>query len=208
LITEKRRVPGGRSDGLAAGGGGPDPNFVAARLDETENRSKGREPARCAERPTPTGRTSLKKLLIAVALVALAGSAVAQDAMKVVKQDGVTWTEHPVFKGAQAAILIGDPTKAEIVVTRTKFPPNYKVPPHTHPMTEIVTVMSGSLGNAAGEKFDPSKGEMLSPGSVFTLPAKHPHYVWTTDAETIVQVQYTGPTGVDFVNPADDPRKK
>ena len=44
-------------------------------------------------------------------------------------------------------------------------------PPHTHPYAEVVTVMSGSFGNAMGEKFDPSKGEILKPGSVFALPA-------------------------------------
>jgi hypothetical protein len=26
--------------------------------------------------------------------------------------------------------------------------------------------------------------------------------------ETVVQVQFTGPGGIDFINPADDPRKK
>jgi hypothetical protein len=45
-------------------------------------------------------------------------------------------------------------------------------------------------------------------GSVFALPGKHPHYVWTTNEETIVQVVFTGPGGIEFVNPADDPRKK
>lgn len=151
----------------------------------------------------------MKKFLVAAALIALASSAMAQDAMmKVVKADGLKWVEHPVLKGAQTVILIGDPTKAETIVQRVKFPPNYKVPPHTHPYAEVVTVISGSFGNAMGEKFDPSKGEILKPGSVFALAGKHPHYVWTTNEETIVQVQFTGPGGIEFVNPADDPRKK
>ena len=97
----------------------------------------------------------MKKSLVAAALIAFAGSAVAQDTMKVVKPDGLTWREHPVFKGAQTAFLIGDPTKAEMIVQRVKFLPNYKVPPHTHPYAEVVTVMSGSFGNAMGETFDP-----------------------------------------------------
>ena len=151
----------------------------------------------------------MKKFLVAAALIALASSAMAQDAMmKVVKPDGLKWVEHPVLKGAQIVILIGDQTKAETIVQRVKFPPNYKVPPHTHPYAEVVTVISGSFGNAMGEKFDPSKGEILNAGSVFALPGKHPHYVWTTNEETIVQVQFTGPGGIEFVNPADDPRKK
>jgi quercetin dioxygenase-like cupin family protein len=153
-------------------------------------------------------RDLMKKLLICAAVLVLASSAVAQDAMKVIKSDELLWREHPIFKGAQTVILIGDPTKPETIVQRVKFPPNYKVPPHTHPYAEVVTVISGTFGNAMGEKFDPSKGEMLKAGSVFALPAKHPHYVWTTNEEAVLQLHFTGPGGIDFINPADDPRKK
>ena len=149
----------------------------------------------------------MKKLLIAAALTVLVGSAFAQDAMKVVTPDAMKWRDHPLFKGAQTVVLMGDPTKAETIVQRVKFPPNYQVPPHTHPYSEIVTVLSGSFGNSMGEKFE-KKGEMLKAGSIFALPAKHAHYVWTANEETIVQIQFTGPGGIDFINPADDPRKK
>jgi quercetin dioxygenase-like cupin family protein len=150
----------------------------------------------------------MKKFLISAALIALGGSALAQDAMKVFKPDTLTWRDHPVFKGAQTVILLGDPTKAEAIVQRVKFPPNYRVPPHTHPYAEVVTVISGNFGNGMGEEFDAGKGEMLKAGSVFALPAKHTHYVWTTNEETIVQIQFTGPGGITFINPADDPRNK
>ena len=90
---------------------------------------------------------------------------------------------------------------------RVKFPPNYRVAPHTHPYAEVVTVLSGTLGSGMGEKFE-AKGDLLKPGGLFALPAKHPHYVWTATEETVVQVQFTGPGGIDFINPADDPRKK
>jgi quercetin dioxygenase-like cupin family protein len=145
---------------------------------------------------------------IAAALIGWAGVAWAQDATKVVKTDEVPWKDHPVFPGAQVAVLLGDPTKTgEVVVQRVKFPPNYRVAPHTHPYAEVVTVISGTIGAGMGEKFE-AKGEMLKPGSLFALPAKHAHYVWTTNDESILQVQFTGPGGIDFINPADDPRKK
>ena len=150
----------------------------------------------------------MKKLLISVALIALAGSALAQDAVTMVKPDGLTWKDNPALpKGAQFAVLVGDPTKAGgMVVQRVKLPANYQVPPHTHPYAETVTVISGSLGNGMGEKFE-KKGEMLKPGSFFALPAKHAHFVWTGNEEAIVQVQFVGPGGIDYINPADDPRK-
>ena len=150
----------------------------------------------------------MKTVFVAAAFVAFASSAIAQDTMKVVNSGELIWREHPVLKGAQTVILIGDPTKAETIVQRVKFPPHYQVPPHTHPYAEVVTVMSGSFGNAMGEKFDTSKGEILKPGSVFALPARHPHYVWTINEQTVIQIVFTGPGGFDFVNPADDPRKR
>jgi quercetin dioxygenase-like cupin family protein len=149
----------------------------------------------------------MKKLLIVATVIAWAGIAWAQSATTVVKAEQVPWKDHPVFPGAYLAILVGDPTKAETVVQRVKFPPNYRVAPHTHPYAEVVTVLSGTLGSGMGEKFE-AKGELLQPGGLFALPAKHAHYVWTTNEETIVQVQFTGPGGIDFINPADDPRKK
>ncbi|MFO7477443.1 MAG: cupin domain-containing protein [Methyloceanibacter sp.] len=87
-----------------------------------------------------------------------------------------------------------------------KFPPDYVIPPHTHPFAEVVTVLRGKAGNGMGEKFAAEQGEVLGPGSGFTLPADHAHYLWTTDEETIVQLIATGPWGIDYSDPKDDPR--
>jgi quercetin dioxygenase-like cupin family protein len=149
----------------------------------------------------------MKKLLIAAAVMALAGSALAQTAHKVVRVEELTWVDDALFKGVKTAILVGDPTKAEVIVLRMKLPPHYRIPPHTHPFAEVVTVLTGSYVNNFGEKFEP-KGEMMKAGSLFVLPAKHAHYTWTADEETILQIQFMGPRGIDFVDPANDPRKK
>jgi quercetin dioxygenase-like cupin family protein len=152
----------------------------------------------------------MKKLLISVALIALSGSALAQDAMKAtrVKPDELTWKASPALPpGAEVAILVGDPTKAEVVVQRVKFPPNYRLPPHTHPYAEVVTVLSGSVGFGMGEKFDTTKGEMVPVGSLNVVPAKHAHFGWTGKEGAIVQAQFTGPGAINYINPADDPRK-
>lgn len=153
----------------------------------------------------------MKKLLIVAALIAVAGSALAQDAMKVTKvtPDALTWKDNPnIPKGAQVAILLGDPTKAgDVVVQRVKLPANYLVPPHTHPYAETVTVISGSVGLGMGEKVD-KKGGMVKPGAFYAQPAKHAHYVWTGNEPAIIQVQFVGPGGINYINPADDPRKK
>jgi quercetin dioxygenase-like cupin family protein len=153
----------------------------------------------------------MKKLLVFVAMTALAGSALAQDAMKEtrVKPDELTWKDNPALpKGAQTAVLLGDPTKVgEVVVVRVKLPANYAVPPHTHPYAETVTLISGSVGIGMGEKFEKTN-EMAKPGTFYAQPAKHAHFVWTGNEEATLQVQYIGPAGIDYINPADDPRKK
>ena len=140
----------------------------------------------------------MKKLLLLGALIALAGSALAQEAMKVatVKPDELVWKDNPNLpKGAQVAILLGDRTKAgEVVVQRIKLPPNYQVPPHTHPYAETITLISGSVGFGMGEKFD-NTGPLSKPGTLFANPARHAHYLWTGPEEAILQGQFIGPGG-------------
>ena len=140
---------------------------------------------------------TMKRILISLALLGLGGSGFGQE-MKMIKAEDLVWKEHPVFKGAQTVILAGDPMKAEMVVQRTKFPPHYRVPPHTHPYAEVVTVLSGNYWNSFGQSFDKSKGVELPPGSVFVLPAGHAHYTWAEDTEVDRPGEFYGPRGSDF----------
>src|SRR5438045_4040591 len=116
---------------------------------------------------------AMKALLLSTSLLLLAGGAVAEEGRhtNVITPEALKWMENPAFpKGIQIATLIGDPTKAgETVVQRLKFPPNFTMPPHTHPYTEVVTVISGDIETNAGEK--PEKaGGLLKPGSMWMYP--------------------------------------
>ena len=91
---------------------------------------------------------------------------------------------------------------------RFKIPANTKHQPHSHPHAEVVTVLSGKIGYGEGEKFDASVGRMGEPGTFAMVPANRPHFVWTESEDAVVQVQFVGPFGIKFVNPADDPRNK
>jgi quercetin dioxygenase-like cupin family protein len=150
-----------------------------------------------------------KPFLVVAALLAFANSGLAQDKHTQVTPDTVIWKDNPAFpKGVKVATLVGDPSKAgDAVVLRIKFPPNFQMPPHTHPYSEVVTIISGAIGTSGGEKFE-KKGELLKPGALWVYPAKHAHYAWTANEESVLQVQFTGPGGIDYINPADDPRKK
>lgn len=152
----------------------------------------------------------MKALLLSTSLLLLASGTVAEEGRhtNIILPEAVKWMENPAFpKGIQIATLVGDPTKSgETVVQRIKFPPNFTMPPHTHPFSEVVTVISGNIGTNAGEK--PEKvGGLLKPGSMWVYPKGHAHYAWTGDGEAVLQVQYIGPGGIEYVNPADDPRK-
>jgi quercetin dioxygenase-like cupin family protein len=154
----------------------------------------------------------MRKGLIAAALIALASPALAGDAAHDAKEltpGGMAFEDNPAFpKGAQTVVLHGDPSKPGLFILRAKFPPNYVVPPHTHPVFESVTVLSGTMGSGMGKTVEKSKGKMLGAGSLLLLPADHPHYVWAGDEEVIIQVAAIGPFDLIYVNPEDDPRKK
>ena len=160
----------------------------------------------------------MKNLIFAVILSVFASMASAQDDQKIDRMtigkmetftpENLKWADEPILpKGAKSALLVGDPNKAGVFIAYLRFPPNYPIPPHTHPFAEVITVLKGKLGNGMGKTFDKSSGEVLSAGASFTLPAGHTHYVWTTEEETIVQLIATGPWDITYTNPKDDPRK-
>ena len=125
-----------------------------------------------------------------------------------VRGDAVIWKSGPASlpEGAQVAVLEGDLTKAEPHTFRLRFPDGYRVAPHSHPLREHITVLQGTLMMGMGETFDREAADPLPAGSFFVLPTGDRHYVWT-EGETVVQLHGIGPWGIEYVDPADDPRK-
>lgn len=118
------------------------------------------------------------------------------------------WADAPALPpGAKFVVLEGSLSEAVPFIFRVKFPADYKVPAHWHPVIERITVISGTLNLGAGDTFDPEKTTVLPAGSVSIMDPKTNHFAWTKE-ETIVQVHGVGPWGFTYVNPADDPRKK
>jgi quercetin dioxygenase-like cupin family protein len=108
--------------------------------------------------------------------------------------------------GAEAAVLSGDPGKAGPFTIRLKVPAGYKVPAHSHPTAEAVTVISGDFNLGMGDKLDESRAQKLSAGSFVDLPANMNHFAFAT-SDSVVQINSTGPFAINYVNPADDPSK-
>ena len=70
-----------------------------------------------------------------------------------------------------------------------------------------MTVISGTFNMGTGDKLDAQKTKALTPGSAAIMQPKTNHFAWT-DSEAEVQVHGVGPWAINYVNPADDPRKK
>jgi quercetin dioxygenase-like cupin family protein len=148
-------------------------------------------------------------LILATATPASAQTAAQHPSDHIVVTPGdIRWAAAPpVLPRAQAAVLYGDPTKPGPFAMRLRLPANYSIPPHTHPMAEVVTVISGTFRLGSGNTADKDKVQALPAGSFFAFPPGSAHYAFN-DEETIVQITSVGPWGISFVNPADDPRKQ
>jgi quercetin dioxygenase-like cupin family protein len=107
--------------------------------------------------------------------------------------------------GAKVAVLSGDPGKAGPFTIRLEMPAGYKIPAHTHPTDERVTVISGTSQFGMGPKFDDASAHDLAAGGFVIMPAGMQHFAGTK-AGCVVQVESTGPFVINYVNPADDPR--
>ena len=121
----------------------------------------------------------------------------------------IAWKPFPAFPPeARLAVLIGDPTQPGPYVVRVKLPGGGKLMPHRHPEDRIYTVMSGVFYIGLGDSFDGDKVKAYPPGSVIVLPGDTPHFHWAKSGEYVTQVTAIGPLGLDYLNPADDPRNK
>ena len=110
--------------------------------------------------------------------------------------------------GAQNTLLYGFPRKAGPYIVRIKYPPHYRLPANTHPDDRTYTVLSGTLYEGYGAKFDEAKLVAYPAGSFLTYSAGQMRFLKSGDEELVLQVSGTGPTDIAYVDPADDPRKR
>jgi quercetin dioxygenase-like cupin family protein len=129
------------------------------------------------------------------------------DGIELFAMDRIRWRPGPpsLPKGASMAVLEGNPNKEGPFVFRLKLPDGYRVPPHTHPKMERVTVISGTFNIGMGTKFDQKATQVMPAGAYGYWPAGMAHFVWAK-GETVLQFHGTGPWSIKYVNPADDPR--
>jgi quercetin dioxygenase-like cupin family protein len=160
--------------------------------------------------PGGIGRAVRSWAIFGVAALALPMSAaVAGDRHVMVSPDEVGWTAGPasIPPGAEVAVLYGNPGKDGLFALRLRLPEGYHLPPHHHPKPEVVTVISGTFHLGMGEKAERDATVPLKAGSFFAFEPGMVHYAFTEE-ETVIQLNSTGPWGLEYVNPKDDPRQE
>ena len=106
----------------------------------------------------------------------------------------------PLTGPPQTVVLYGDPTKPGVFVSRVRFSPGWKDPPHWHPdEVRTVVVLSGTLYFGSGDKWDESKFKAYPAGTFYSEPSKAPHFTWAKDGEVIIQITGVGPSGKTFI---------
>ncbi|MNX93718.1 Cupin domain protein [compost metagenome] len=108
-------------------------------------------------------------------------------------------------RGAQMAVLHGDPTKDVQFALRLKLPDGYKIPPHWHTKDELLTILSGTFVLHMGDTMT-APAYTLNAGGFHYLPGRM-HHAAVVRGETILQINGIGPFDIHYLNPGDDPRK-
>ena len=145
-------------------------------------------------------------LALAVAVVAAPINATPPDEHAGMHANALKWGDAPpgLPKGAKLAVLSGNPGVAGMFTIRLKMPPGYRIPRHTHPTDEAVTVIQGHVDFSMGEAANTHSGS-YGLGDFVNMSAGTQHAV-STKGGAIVQVQSMGPFQINYVNPAEDPR--
>ncbi len=105
----------------------------------------------------------------------IASVALAEDAHTMVVPNDIKWGPAPnvLPAGAQAAVLFGDPTKEGLFALRLKFPAGYSIPPHTHPVDEVVTVISGTGNLGMGRESRQERNDGAARRQFLRATARH-----------------------------------
>lgn len=112
----------------------------------------------------------------------------------------ISWNSDPKLHGLDTAVLVGGSSAGTLYAQRIRIPAGRKLAPHSHPnRSGMVTVLSGTLYFAYGDKFDETKLKEFPAGSFFTEPKGMPHYALTKAEEAVLQLDAIGSDGTVYV---------
>ena len=132
----------------------------------------------------------------------------AEDSVESTPSGTLRWGPSPAGlpKGARAAVVRGDPSKAGPFTLRADLPDGYEVKPHWHPTAERIRVLDGTLLMGDGRDWRAASLRPLPAGQAASVAADHPHFV-RAKGRTVLEIRSAGPFAITYANPTDDPRK-
>jgi quercetin dioxygenase-like cupin family protein len=140
-------------------------------------------------------------MLAVIFAAALARFALASSGPTIVMSGQEHWTAGTgLMKGAQVAVLAGNPAKAGLFIVRFKLSAGTVFGPHYHTQIEDVTVVSGTLWVGLGDKVNKAEMTALPAGSFVQVPAMLHHYA-VAKTPTIIDITAIGPLSMTAVKP-------
>ena len=147
-------------------------------------------------------------LVLATAGLSTSSRAEQPPAYLRVTPEQVKWSPNRAMPdGVLTAVLYGDPRKAGLFVMQVQMPPRTRLPVHSHPDERVRTVLSGTYYSSVGEKFDPTQLVAFPAGTVSHVPVGVWQFAETRDEAGVFQIIGVGPTGIDYRNQDEDPRR-
>jgi mannose-6-phosphate isomerase-like protein (cupin superfamily) len=112
---------------------------------------------------------------------------------------GASIPYEEIAPGIERALLHGNPdVEGELFTFRLRVAGTFEMEPHTHPVPEHMTVLSGRFFVGIGEVMDRTSAVEYGPGSYVVIDAEVPAYMWT-EGTTVVQIHGVGPLRTVFV---------
>ena len=160
----------------------------------------------CARAAMSPWATRAPLCLLALMALAITPPVHSQDTAGNVFHNGESLPWGELNNGVRMLPLYGDPgTAGEVFAFRLEVHPGFDLGPHTHPVTEHMTVLSGRFFVGLGETMDKAAAKAYGPGSYIAIAAHEPAYMWVEEV-TVVQVHGVGPFSTEFVGPPAHPR--
>jgi len=124
--------------------------------------------------------------------------------VKALKGSGSNAPGSSNYSAVQEIVVMGDPSKPGVYMILLKIAANTKIAAHLHPDQRVATVVSGTWYFGYGDQFDENKLKRLPEGSIYSEVAGQNHFAMTKEP-VIVEITGYGPSGVTYVDPANDP---
>jgi quercetin dioxygenase-like cupin family protein len=112
----------------------------------------------------------------------------------------IPWRSCPenLPPGCEIAVLEGNPRAPGLFTVRFRMTGDFRLPAHTHPKDERVTVLSGRMAVGFGVDATRADAREFGPGDYYVNARDAVHVVWAED-DAVVQITGFGPWEANFL---------